>query len=912
LFVSSVHAQLLVPPHVYPSLLQTRTDDLGDPLPPGAIARLGTLRFKHFPVGDPTIDVAFFAPDGRKIVSLVFNHANVRLWDAASGKEIAGPWNAGNRRYTAVAFSPDSALLAVAAEPGQNAMVKGKGKQPPEPQREVLLYDIATGKVAKKVPGQPRSVRGLGLIDGGKTLIAAGDGVVTWWDVATSKQLKTWTPFDEKQALPGGGWKTKTFANCAIAPDGTSIALQAVWRQENDKGGPPGGRPDERASQEAYGYNLATGKITWRTLNNAPQQMQSRFAYSADGKRLAVALGLDRVELRDPVTGKLSAAPLDGKALGQNWLGGLTLSADGAMAALAGPDSRIFVWKLADAAAPRKLTARIAQYWPNSTQCLDFSPDGKTLLVGADADLQLYDVATLQEIRPAAGHRGWIDYLAFAADGKRLLTGCADMNLYSQELASWDVTNWQRLQLTSLRAPPWPNLGIASPDQSVYVGKNGDDRLMLFDLKTGKRLARLSVAKGQPAQAGGFFSPGGKYYLLNGADESRKDGLGLYAVSSGRRLCQLPPLAMGQTVMESARPITFTTDESLVALFGRADGMVHVFETAAGKARHSLGDKLEMDNGKGQIVAHLAFAPDGKMLASWRMGDNVIRIWDMATGKELLQVMPGDGGVQGPVGPYNRGNRFFFAWSPDSRLLAVADTKIRIIELATLGVRRVLPGHPSAPVRALAFSPSGKELATGSSDTTALIWDVSIKDNTALVSGLHKTGDPTRGMMDDAALAKAWQDLAEMDAAKAFAALRALAAAPHECTAWMKQHLKPVAAIDAKHIEGLIGRLDDEQYKVRQKASADLQRIGEQIVPAIDKKLAAQPTLETQLRLQELRRRMTGMVLKGDRLRAYRAVELLECIGTPDARQVLQSLADGPAGALATMQAQAALARWRH
>src|SRR5262245_29080753 len=68
------------------------TDALGDPLPPGAIARLGTLRFKHTPALDPTIDVAMFSPDGARIVSLVYGAASIRLWDAGTGKEIRGPW----------------------------------------------------------------------------------------------------------------------------------------------------------------------------------------------------------------------------------------------------------------------------------------------------------------------------------------------------------------------------------------------------------------------------------------------------------------------------------------------------------------------------------------------------------------------------------------------------------------------------------------------------------------------------------------------------------------------------------------------------------------------------------------------------------------------------------------------------
>src|SRR5580765_6711204 len=101
LFVANVHAQ---PP------AKPRTDSLGDPLPPGAIARLGTLRFKHDPGRYAIIRTAIFSPDGKKIATLADN-GTLRLWDAATGKELPGPWNTGSR-YATIAFSPDGTILA--------------------------------------------------------------------------------------------------------------------------------------------------------------------------------------------------------------------------------------------------------------------------------------------------------------------------------------------------------------------------------------------------------------------------------------------------------------------------------------------------------------------------------------------------------------------------------------------------------------------------------------------------------------------------------------------------------------------------------------------------------------------------------------------------------------------------------
>jgi hypothetical protein len=127
--------------------------------------------------------------------------------------------------------------------------------------------------------------------------------------------------------------------------------------------------------------------------------------------------------------------------------------------------------------------------------------------------------------------------------------------------------------------------------------------------------------------------------------------------------------------------------------------------------------------------------------------------------------------------------------------------------------------------------------------------------------------------------------------------------------AFFKNRIQPAPVPDAKMVAKLIAELEDEVYKIRQNATAGLLKLGETVVPALDKALATAPPLETVQRLQDLRKRLTGFVLTDEKLRLYRAVEVLERIATPEARQLLQTLAGGAPGALATTTAQAALVR---
>jgi hypothetical protein len=244
------------------------------------------------------------------------------------------------------------------------------------------------------------------------------------------------------------------------------------------------------------------------------------------------------------------------------------------------------------------------------------------------------------------------------------------------------------------------------------------------------------------------------------------------------------------------------------------------------------------------------------------------------------------------------GNRVVF--TPDGTLIGFAgvDGAVHIYDLATAAELAAFKGH-TAPLTALAIAPDGKTVTSASVDTTALVWDMTtIKRPQAK----GKTWAP--GELDST-----WQALASDNAAKAFTALCDLSASPTDAVAWIKKHLPPVAALDMKRVQALLDQLDDDQFEVRERATEELAKLGDVVLPTVDKALAAAPPLEVRKRLQEVRQKFTLPVLSGERLRSYRAVEVLERIGTAEAREVLRALADGASGALVTEQARGVLQR---
>ena len=127
------------------------------------------------------------------------------------------------------------------------------------------------------------------------------------------------------------------------------------------------------------------------------------------------------------------------------------------------------------------------------------------------------------------------------------------------------------------------------------------------------------------------------------------------------------------------------------------------------------------------------------------------------------------------------------------------------------------------------------------------------------------------------------------DAAAAFTAMRELAASPKQTVVFVSRHSLPAAAPDADRVSKWIADLGSDSFKVRQSAMSALLREEAQVIPLIDKALATKPALEVHQRLEKIREQLSGMLLTGEKLRAYRAVEVLDRIdtaSTPDAGAV--------------------------
>jgi len=157
-----------------------------------------------------------------------------------------------------------------------------------------------------------------------------------------------------------------------------------------------------------------------------------------------------------------------------------------------------------------------------------------------------------------------------------------------------------------------------------------------------------------------------------------------------------------------------------------------------------------------------------------------------------------------------------------------------------------------------------------------------------------------------------WTDLYREDAARAYRAIWTLVAGSKQSVSFLQSRLKPVPVLDLqeqKRLVELIARLDSEDFVTREKANADLEKLGETAEPALRKTLASQPTAEIRRRSEQLLEKLQAPANLRGRLRLFRASEALEKIGNPEAQQVLKALAQGGPEFPITQDAKAALER---
>jgi hypothetical protein len=238
------------------------------------------------------------------------------------------------------------------------------------------------------------------------------------------------------------------------------------------------------------------------------------------------------------------------------------------------------------------------------------------------------------------------------------------------------------------------------------------------------------------------------------------------------------------------------------------------------------------------------------------------------------------------------------------RLAALAvEATVYLVDPLTGKELKRLEGHEGSVDR-LAFSPDGSRLASGSRDTTALVWDAA-----AAVPAREKV------QLSAKELAERWAELAGDDAERAYRAVRLLARAPAQAVPLIQRHLRLVPFPQREAVRRLLEALDSKQFAERERATQELKQLGPVAEAALWQVLEGQPSLEVRRRVEGILSKMKEAetqappVPTGETLRALRALEVLERAGTAEALRLLSRLADGAPHDAFTREARASWLR---
>ncbi|HTK77965.1 MAG TPA: WD40 repeat domain-containing protein, partial [Gemmataceae bacterium] len=453
-----------------------------------------------------------------------------------------------------------------------------------------------------------------------------------------------------------------------------------------------------------------------------------------------------------------------------------------------------------------------------------------------------------------------VKHVVFSPDGRHVAT--------SEDTAAdlWEAATGRLIH-------HWPNAGgelVFTPDGRALL-RAGRDKIQFLDVSTAKEIRQLPVPRDSIRTLA--LSADGKMVVTVGGNVLR-----LWDITSGRLVHDF-----GGKLPNFTYRVVLSPDDKLVATVEYH--AVRLWETATGKLIRELPEAANA------IVGSVAFSPDGRLLASTvgtvENGQHVgfIRLREVATGREIRQCR-GEGDATDRI-----------AFSPDGRTLIWGGqhhSDLVVWEVATGQQRQRLRGH-QAHLWCVAVSPDGRMFASGSGDSSALIWDA-----TGRTRGATTT-------LNGAQLEQAWTDLASTDAAVVYRAIGSFRESPARAIQFLGQHLKPVSPADPKRLAEAIRDLDSEQFVVRQRATQELDRLGPLAEPALREVLAGQPNAEVQRRVIQLLARLEGPQW----LRQLRAVEVLEFVETADARALLTTWAAGAPEATLTKDAAATLHRQR-
>ena len=610
-----------------------KEDALGDPLPDGALLRLGTLRFKH---PNSASDLAL-APDG-KVVVTSGNHVLI-AWNSSTGKQLWSEPQTQNRGISGsfagvhqMAFVPDGQRLITPEsadsfavwnmKTGQHHTVTLKGV-PPDPQAQMSSVDVAP--------------------DGKSVVAATSHGIfLADFDGNVRKQLpiEPGRPHNQNDRLLFHVMMQGGYSFARFSPDGKTLAITSNQSKTLRLCDVASGEERKQIALTAYlvrlafspdsklvavterdnavrVYDVETGKRlhSWIVeLNNPNENYTSAIAFSPNGKLVAAGATDHLIRLWDLTTGKEA-----GQLKGTGWYPwGLAFSADGKILYSTGWDGIVRRW---DVAARKQLP--LPDGGIRGSEVVAASPNGTMLAYVDEADVvRLVDPRTGKELKQLKTENGGASHLAFSRDGRMLAVGGSHGD--QVHVILWDIGAGKVQRRWDWQKGRDPHSSVEdihfSPDgQRIAVAVFRRSEVRILDVVGDKQrqLAHEMVY-------GLDVSPDGTTLATAGWDKTIR----LWDMATGEMRNQTTLSSPKQGEDLRMYGVHYSPDGRSLAC-GLMNGEVFISDA------RSLALKQRFPIQGHFTFNAMAYSPDGLRLATGD-SDGRVRVWDSRTGAKLL------------------------------------------------------------------------------------------------------------------------------------------------------------------------------------------------------------------------------------------------------------------------------------
>jgi WD40 repeat protein len=656
--------------------LSAEKDLYGDPLPEGAKARMGTARLRNFGYSTPLM-----APDGKAFIAS--SNAGVVRIDPATGAtlgKLTSPFYA-----TPNLVSADGKRLV-------NVLYD-----------RVVVWEAESGKTIAKVDRRaPSSDNSAALSLDGKTLAVGGVGdrvkkapvVVTLWDVDGNKELKTITvPQNES-------------ASVAISGDAKTLATWGYHFNPDAKAA----ATDDDLNRFVHFWDATTGKQLGKARTSG--YALGAVAFNPAGTVAAVAGGDGAIGLVDPKTGAEKHLLLGRTRMGRT----LAFSPDGATLAATGDDGSVQRWRVADGTRLSTTEPPAADAHSARVRVLD---NDKAVAWGMRGlAVVVWEVPSGKLISAEGGHTSSVRAVAVTPDNKHVLTSSDDGTATRWELATGKPVGPVPIRVGSGSfAASVPVLAF-SADAGKALVRDNLGGLGVHDVAAGTQLYAIPTPR-DTKTAGAFSADGTKVVQSSSSYDHKKvpARVAVWDATAGKRLggVELPGYSevTGAVTPDGKHLVTAGTKPSEK---GDANEFVVTgWELATGAKKGALTEPAVFG------TPHVATAPDNQTAVVVTPKGQLVA-FNIATGEkgkayDLRRRMPGGAPV----------------FSPDGKRLAVVcqsdfgpnpTAPVLVLDWPGGEIRHTF-ASPGVTPQAVAFSPDGKWLVTGSPDSTATVWDLS-------------------------------------------------------------------------------------------------------------------------------------------------------------------------------------------